>query len=138
MEVHMRTELLDQMSSGTVNYYQDGALFDVTALIRVFKSFLKSRKAKRQPLGSRVDRNRTLVLHVLENDGSIPPTITVLPMTLGWVGDVLIANCDSSGRCFIEGLPDRRSNLLIRGAGAAFIGNSPGKKPTQLELKLDR
>jgi len=134
MEVHMRTELLDQMSSGTVNYYQDGALFDVTAMIRVFKSFLKSRKAKRQPLGSRVNRNQKLILHVREDDGSIPPTITVLPMTLGWVGDVLVANCGSSGRCFIEGLPDKPSTLLVRGTGAALVGFSPGRKPQQLQL----
>lgn len=79
-------------------------------------------------------KNQTLILPVREDDGSTPPTITVLPMTLGWVGEVLVANCDSSGRCFIEGLPDNQSTLLIRGTGAAFVGFSPGKKPQQLEL----
>jgi len=135
MEVHMRSELLDQMSGGAVNSVQDGALFDVMGLVSYIKSIRKARKAKRLPAGSRVQRNQTLVLNVREDDGSTPPTITVLPMVLGWVGDVLVANCGSSGKCTVEGLPDNQSTLLVRGTGAAFVGFSPGRKPQPLDLE---
>lgn len=134
MEAHMRSELLDQMSGGAVNSVQDGALFDVNGLIRYIKSIRKARKAKRLPVGSRVERNQTLILHVKENDGSIPETITVLPMTLGWVGDVVVAICDPRGRCAVEGLPNGHSPLLIRGTGAAILGFFPGGKPQRLQL----
>ena len=135
LEAHLRADMLDQMSGGAVGYFQDGSGLDVMAVIRVFKAIHKSIKRRRLPLGGRLPRDQNMIVHVREDDGSIPESISVLPMTLGWVGDVLVAGCDATGACLIEGLPKEVSILLIRGEGSAPTMFRAGNGPHHLILK---
>lgn len=127
---HVVSEQARVMSGGLKGLFRasgesiDGSLgvpIDFVAIGRIIGKWWRSRQENRRPEGARLPRDATLHLVVREADGSVPNQISVLPLTVGWIGEAMPGSCDQQGRCTVEGLPGATSTLLVRGSGAAIV-----------------
>jgi hypothetical protein len=100
---------------GTVGY------LDFVALAHLIIEWWKAEKLKQLPAGASIPLDATLTLRVSEPGGGLPDQISVIPLTEGWIGDVVHAGCDDRGRCVVEGLPSASSTLLVRGNGESLV-----------------
>ena len=106
---------------GMAQVYGGGVGIDLIALTRLIIMWWKSEKLKQLPAGASIPLDATLTLRVSEAGGAFPGHISVLPLTQGWIGDVVHARCDDQGRCFAKGLPSASSLLLVRGDGGSLV-----------------
>lgn len=106
---------------GMAHVYGGGVGIDPIALVHLIIEWWEAEKLKQLPAGASLPRNGTLTLRVSEPGGGPPDQISVIPLTEGWIGDVVHAGCDDRGRCVAEGLPSASSTLLVRGNGESLV-----------------
>lgn len=109
---------------GYLGRYQGGGTLvtvDLIALYRLIVAAWESYKLWRLPRGASIPRESTLTVVVREVNGAVPSHISVLPLTEGWIGDAVHANCDDRGRCVAGGMPSSSSTLFVRGQGGGVV-----------------
>ena len=119
---HIRLEERRVYAGNPVALPPPGTLMSIEGLVNLYKTLRKAlKKLKKLPAGAKVPLDHNLTLVVNDIDDLPTREIVVLPMTLGYVGDPVHANCDISGRCPLSNLPTGDITLLVRGRGAKLI-----------------
>ncbi len=133
VELHMAREL-ERVIPG---FSPQGLLFalDVDAIVRMIRDWRHRRRDRKLPAAALLPRDAEVTLVVRDTDGGPPQSISVVPLTDGWVGETLHASCDGSGRCFVNGLPGAPSTLLVRGEGAAVVPWRPTDRGLTIRLR---
>ncbi len=122
LQEHMDSEQKRLLASGLIGSADSmGMLIDVLATVRLLRRWWRGLQGRKRPLGARIPYEEELDLIVREADGSFPAEISVLPLVLGYVGETIQANCDSTGRCRVTSLPSEPCTLLVRGRGAGLL-----------------
>jgi len=108
---------------------------NLVALARLIVMWLESRKLGKLPQGASIPRESTVTLEVRDINGTAPRYISVLPLTQGWIGDALHAECDDRGRCVVSGMPSASSTLFVRGQGGSVVRWDHARPEISVDLK---
>ena len=106
---------------GPHNWSRPAFLVSIPGLVKVIREAVQAALAGRLPEGARARTGRTLRVLALEDSGSTPEAVTVIPLVLGWVGSTAGGPCDAGGTCEVTALPDGAFTGLVIGDGAALV-----------------